>query len=135
MERKTASDFDQELLNLFDAYVHGDIDRRGFLDRATQVRGRRRDGGDAARRAEPELRRGAAGAEGRQAPQDRVRSSTRRRRATGKMRGYLAMPASAQAASCRACWSFTRTAGSTRTSRTSRGGSRSTTSSRSRPTR
>lgn len=32
--RLTAADFDQELLILFDAYVHGDIDRRGFLDRA-----------------------------------------------------------------------------------------------------
>jgi carboxymethylenebutenolidase len=36
MERKTAHDFDQELLTLFDAYVHGDIDRRGFLDRASK---------------------------------------------------------------------------------------------------
>jgi carboxymethylenebutenolidase len=36
MERKTAADFDQELLILFDAYVHGDIDRRGFLDRAAK---------------------------------------------------------------------------------------------------
>jgi carboxymethylenebutenolidase len=34
MDRKTAKDFDQELLNLFDQYVHGGIDRRGFLDRA-----------------------------------------------------------------------------------------------------
>ena len=34
MERKTASDFDQDLLVLFDAYVHGAIDRRGFLDKA-----------------------------------------------------------------------------------------------------
>ncbi len=34
MERKTAQDFDQELLVLFDAYVHGAIDRRGFLDKA-----------------------------------------------------------------------------------------------------
>jgi carboxymethylenebutenolidase len=33
-ERKKASDFPQELLNIFDLYVHGDIDRRGFLDRA-----------------------------------------------------------------------------------------------------
>ncbi|MEN9539287.1 MAG: hypothetical protein RLZZ126_1522 [Pseudomonadota bacterium] len=32
--RMTAQDFDQELLILFDAYVHGSIDRRGFLDRA-----------------------------------------------------------------------------------------------------
>ena len=34
MERQTAHDFDQELLALFDAYVHGVIDRRTFLDRA-----------------------------------------------------------------------------------------------------
>ncbi|MDB5953409.1 dienelactone hydrolase family protein [Ramlibacter sp.] len=32
--RLTAHDFDQELLILFDAYVHGDVDRRGFLERA-----------------------------------------------------------------------------------------------------
>ena len=31
---KTAHDFDQELLILFDAYVHGALDRRGFLDKA-----------------------------------------------------------------------------------------------------
>jgi carboxymethylenebutenolidase len=36
MERKTAHDFDQELLILFDAYVHGAIDRRGFLDKAAK---------------------------------------------------------------------------------------------------
>src|SRR5437660_93828 len=36
MERKKASDFDQELLNIFDEYVHGAIDRRGFLDRAAR---------------------------------------------------------------------------------------------------
>ena len=36
MEKKTARDFDQELLNLFDQYVHGGIDRRGFLDRAAK---------------------------------------------------------------------------------------------------
>jgi len=34
MVRKTAHDFDQELLVLFDAYVHGAIDRRVFLRRA-----------------------------------------------------------------------------------------------------
>lgn len=34
--RLTAADFDQELLILFDAYVHGDIDRRGFLDKAAK---------------------------------------------------------------------------------------------------
>ena len=34
MERKKASDFPQELLDIFHEYVHGDIDRRTFLDRA-----------------------------------------------------------------------------------------------------
>ena len=36
MARKTAHDFDQELLILFDAYVHGAIDRRAFLDKAAK---------------------------------------------------------------------------------------------------
>lgn len=36
MERRKASDYPQELLNLFDRYVHGDLDRRGFLDGAKQ---------------------------------------------------------------------------------------------------
>ena len=31
-----ASDFPQELLNLFDRYVHGQVDRRGFLDQAAK---------------------------------------------------------------------------------------------------
>src|ERR1700738_176528 len=34
MQRKKASDFPQELLNLFDGYVHGGMSRRQFLDRA-----------------------------------------------------------------------------------------------------
>jgi carboxymethylenebutenolidase len=34
MERKKAADFPQELLDLFDRYVHGDIGRREFLDGA-----------------------------------------------------------------------------------------------------
>jgi len=36
MIRKTAKDFDQELLDLFDGYVHGLIERRTFLDRANK---------------------------------------------------------------------------------------------------
>jgi carboxymethylenebutenolidase len=36
MPRKTAHDFDEGLLALFDAYVHGAIDRRGFLDQAAK---------------------------------------------------------------------------------------------------
>ena len=34
MERMKASDFPQELINLFDHYVHGEISRRQFLDGA-----------------------------------------------------------------------------------------------------
>ena len=34
MERKKASDYPQELLDLFHEYQHGEITRRGFFDRA-----------------------------------------------------------------------------------------------------
>lgn len=34
MDRKRATDFPQELLDVFDLYVHGNIDRRAFLERA-----------------------------------------------------------------------------------------------------
>lgn len=36
MERKRATDFDPELLGLFDRYVHGGISRRDFLDGAAR---------------------------------------------------------------------------------------------------
>ncbi len=35
-ERKTAAEFDPELLALFDQYVHGGVDRRGFLEKASR---------------------------------------------------------------------------------------------------
>src|SRR5262245_11465328 len=34
--RLTARDFHPDVLRLFDAYVHGSIDRRGFLERAAK---------------------------------------------------------------------------------------------------
>ncbi|MGR3290107.1 MAG: dienelactone hydrolase family protein, partial [Paracoccaceae bacterium] len=34
MNRMTAKDFDQELLDLYDFYAHGQITKREFLDRA-----------------------------------------------------------------------------------------------------
>jgi carboxymethylenebutenolidase len=34
MDRRRASDFPQDLLDLFDGYVHGEISRRDFFDRA-----------------------------------------------------------------------------------------------------
>ena len=36
MTRTTAADFDQELLDLYDEYVHGKVTRRTFLDRASK---------------------------------------------------------------------------------------------------
>jgi carboxymethylenebutenolidase len=36
MERKKATDFPQEVLDLFDGYVHGAMNRREFLDRAAK---------------------------------------------------------------------------------------------------
>ena len=36
MERKVASDYPQELLDLFHEYQHGDITRRAFLDGAAK---------------------------------------------------------------------------------------------------
>jgi carboxymethylenebutenolidase len=36
MERKLASDFPQELLDIFHEYQHGEISRRGFFDRAAK---------------------------------------------------------------------------------------------------
>ncbi len=39
MSRLTAKDFQPEVLQLFDRYVHGDLSRRGFLELATRFAG------------------------------------------------------------------------------------------------
>ena len=36
MERMKASDFPKEVLSLFDRYVHGGIDRREFIEKASK---------------------------------------------------------------------------------------------------
>ena len=82
----------------------------------------------------PDFARGAAGAAGRCAPQDRVRRVRLARRLRQGARATWCARRSA-AGRCRWCWWCTRTAASTRTSRTSRAGWRSTASSPSRPTR
>ena len=94
MERKKASDFDQELLNLFDQYVHGQIDRRGFLDRA----GKFAVGGMTAAMLLDALNPQFAAAQ--QVPKDDKRLKTETveydsPQGTGKMKGYLARPAAA----------------------------------------
>lgn len=94
MRRKTAQDFDQELLILFDAYVHGLVDRRGFLERAQKfaVGGLTATGLLAA--LSPDF------AMGQVVPRDDKRLKTEMMEVAspagyGVIRGYLARPANA----------------------------------------
>ena len=94
MVRKKASDYPQELLNLYDLYVHGDINRREFLDRAKQYA----VGGVTALALWESLRPNYAWAE--QVPQDDARLKTERAtvpspQGNGEIRGYFVRPASA----------------------------------------
>jgi carboxymethylenebutenolidase len=95
MERKQASDFDQELLNLFDKYVHGDIDRRGFLERA----GKYAVGGVTAMMLLDQLNPRFAEAEVIPKDDKRLTTSTVEidsPQGTGKVKAYFARPASAR---------------------------------------
>ena len=92
MTRKTAQDFDQELLIIFDAYVHGNIDRRGFLDRAQKFATASITAGALLAALSPNF------ALGQQIPTDDKRIATRlvsypSTAGTGTVKGYLAMPA------------------------------------------
>jgi carboxymethylenebutenolidase len=91
MERKKASDYPQELLDLFNEYVHGRIDRRSFLDGA----GRFAVGGMSAMAIWESLRPNYAWAE--QVPKDDKRIKTERAtveslQGNGNINGYLARP-------------------------------------------
>jgi len=92
VDRKQANDFDQDLLNLFDEYVHGSVDRRGFLERAAKFA----VGGVTAVMLLDAL--SPKFAEAQQIPADdkRIKTSSLAYdspRGSGKMRGYLAEPA------------------------------------------
>jgi carboxymethylenebutenolidase len=92
MERKKASDFPQELLDLFDRYVHGDIDRRKFLDGAKRFA----TGGLTATAIWESLRPNHAWAE--QVAKDDSRIKTEYAtvpspEGNGKIKGYLVRPA------------------------------------------
>jgi carboxymethylenebutenolidase len=94
MERKKASDFPQEVLNLFDGYVHGRMSRRDFLDNA----GKYAVGGFTAAAMLESLRPNFAWAQ--QVPKDDARIKTEyitypSPQGSGTMRGYLAKPANA----------------------------------------
>jgi len=95
MERKTASEFDQDLLILFDAYVHGAIDRCGFLEKAKKYA----VGGVTAAMLLDQLN--PRFAEAQQVPKDdkRIKTETLEYdspQGTGKMKGYFVTPANAK---------------------------------------
>jgi len=89
-----ATDFPQELLNLFDHYVHGEIDRRAFLDGAKKFA----TGGLTAMAIFESLRPNYAWAQ--QVPKDDKRIRTESAtvpspQGNGEIRGYLVRPANA----------------------------------------
>ncbi|HZT37134.1 MAG TPA: dienelactone hydrolase family protein [Bryobacteraceae bacterium] len=91
MERKKASEFPQELLDLFDLYVHGEIDRRAFLDGAKRFA----TGGMTAMAIWESLRPNYAWAE--QIPKDDPRikaefATVQSPEGNGRIRGYLVRP-------------------------------------------
>ena len=94
MQRMKAADFPQELLNLFDRYVHGDIDRRAFLDGAAKFA----TGGLTAMALFEMLRPNYAWAQ--QVPKDDKRvkaeyATVPSPQGNGEIKGYLVRPANA----------------------------------------
>ena len=94
MDRKKAADFPQELLDLFDRYVHGDIGRREFLDGAKKFA----VGGLTATAIWESLRPNYAWAQ--QVAKDDSRIKTEYAtvpspQGNGSIRGYLVRPANA----------------------------------------
>jgi carboxymethylenebutenolidase len=94
MERKKASDYPQELLDLFHEYQHGDISRRDFLDRAKKFA----VGGLTAAAILETLRPNYAWAQ--QVPKDDARLKTdyetvQSPEGNGSIKGYFARPAKA----------------------------------------
>jgi carboxymethylenebutenolidase len=94
MDRMKASDFPQELLNLFDRYVHGDIDRRAFLDGAKKFA----VGGMTAAAILESLRPNYAWAQQIAKDDNRIKTeyaTVPSPQGNGTIRGYLARPAKA----------------------------------------
>src|SRR4051812_24031853 len=94
MERKAASDYPQELLDLFHEYQHGDISRREFFDRA----GKFAVGGLTVATIFETMRPNYAWAQ--QVPKDDKRIKTeyatvQSPQGNGSIKGYLATPAGA----------------------------------------
>src|SRR6185369_12850981 len=94
MERKKASDFPQEVLNLFDGYVHGRMSRRDFLDNASKYA----VGGFTAAAMLESLRPNFAWAEQVKKGDPRLKAEYVEYpspQGSGSMKGYLVKPANA----------------------------------------
>ena len=94
MERRKASDFPQEVMDLFDGYVHGRINRREFIDRAARYAVGGVTGAGLLEMLSPNF------ALAEQVKPDDARIKAQRLdydspKGSGKMRGYLAAPAKA----------------------------------------
>jgi len=94
MERKKASDFPQELLDLLDQYVHGGLSRRQFIDRAQKFA----VGGVTATALFEMLRPNYAWAIQVQKDDSRIKAETATvpsPQGNGSIKGYLVRPANA----------------------------------------
>src|ERR1700740_337825 len=94
MERKKAGDYPQELLNLFDRYVHGEMERRDFIESAKKFA----VGGLTATAIWESLRPNYAWAQ--QVPKDDARihaewATVESPQGNGNIKGYLVRPAKA----------------------------------------
>src|SRR3954469_6791973 len=94
--RLTQHDFDMEVLVLFDAYVHGAIDRRGFLEQAQRFAKAGLTAAGLLAALSPDF------AAGQQVKPDDARLKTEwvtvpSPAGSGNVRGYLARPAAAGA--------------------------------------
>jgi carboxymethylenebutenolidase len=92
MTRLTSKDFQPEVLELFDRYVHGVISRRGFLDRATALVGSGAAAAGLLLALNPQF------AQAQQVAPNDARLQTRHQvfdspQGNGSVRGYLAKPA------------------------------------------
>ena len=124
----------REAIQLYDLYIHGEIPRREFMDRLNKFT----VAGLALPAMVEALMPNYAAAQ-QVAPTDsRIKTELRDRAVAERQRQHQGAAGAAgertAPPSCRRSWSSTRTAASTRTSRTSRGASRWPTSWRSRPT-
>ena len=99
MQRGKASDYSQEVLDLFDGYQHGRITRREFLDRAAKMTA----GGVSAAALLESLRPNYAWAEQVSPKDPRIKAeyvTIPSPQGSGVMRGYLAKPADGRKSGC-----------------------------------